>query len=126
MILIVDDDGKDIVELLADRIRSVMPEEEIKTFVSSREALAWVKVNAGKKIDLVITDFMMPEYNGLELIGKISEMGSNPLFFILSAHDKSELELKPNGNKVSVFFKKPLSFKQIASFTKDFLSNIRK
>jgi DNA-binding NtrC family response regulator len=123
MIAIIDDDGEDIVELLAERIKSQVPSQEIRTFTSSKEAYEWAISQKEGVLELVITDYMMPEYNGLEMVGKITDAGILPTFFMLTAHDKSDLQSLPHGDKISEYFRKPQSFKQLSQFVKNYFDS---
>lgn len=44
-----------------------------------------------KEPDLVITDIVMPEMDGLEMIQKAKEQGSRAVFIVLSSFDEFEL-----------------------------------
>lgn len=47
-----------------------------------------------KEPDLVITDIVMPEMDGLEMIQKAKEQGSRAVFIVLSSFDEFELVKK--------------------------------
>ena len=42
------------------------------------------------KHDIVITDIILPQLNGIEIINKIKEKGYNPLIIVLSAYSDIE------------------------------------
>lgn len=62
--------------------------------------------------DIVISDFVMPEVNGLELARYIAAWDSNQILIILSAHDEQHYidELRQAG--VTDFIFKPLNIQQ--------------
>ena len=77
-------------------------------------------VESGKRVELIITDFMMPRLNGLQAIQKINMVlkerseGSGlkvkpPRFFVVSAymHDSIEEKLRQEGAKTVM--SKPIS-----------------
>jgi YesN/AraC family two-component response regulator len=68
-ILIIDDDI-DILDVVAMHVRSLLDElgragVEILTASSGEQAM---RIIGRRAVDLVITDYQMPEFNGLELI----------------------------------------------------------
>jgi DNA-binding NtrC family response regulator len=54
---------------------------EIETFVSARQALARI---AGKPVDLVITDFRMPEMSGVEFLSEVVRLQPDVVRVVLS------------------------------------------
>lgn len=86
-ILIVDDSGT-MRMLLSMTVRKVEPG------ISTKEAengLAAVDMLNRQKFDLVLTDIMMPEMNGLQLISKIrGALKSDIPIIIISTHGKEK------------------------------------
>ncbi len=85
-VLVVDED-KDVLELTemflereSDAL-TVLPEPSAKT------ALDRV---ANEQIDCLVSDFRMPEMNGLELFDAVREQGGDPPFFLLTAATDDE------------------------------------
>ena len=64
------------------------------------------------EFDIVISDFVMPEVDGLELAQQVKSQSSEQIFIILSAHDEQQYveELKAVG--VAEFIFKPLNIQQ--------------
>jgi YesN/AraC family two-component response regulator len=64
------------------------------------------------KFDIVISDFVMPEMNGLELTKAINAINASQMIIILSAHNEYHYveELKASGAKGFIF--KPLNIQQ--------------
>lgn len=58
---------------------------------SGREGLALIMKT---RPDLVITDIVMPEMDGIEMIQKVKENNLNPIFVVLSSYDQFELVKK--------------------------------
>ncbi|TAM89656.1 response regulator [bacterium] len=71
-IAIVDDNEVNLA--LYQRVVAEMHGCTAKTFVSSKAALDWLVSNA---VDLVVTDYRMPEPDGLEMIRRIRSMNGH-------------------------------------------------
>lgn len=54
---------------------------EIETFVSARQALARI---AGKAVDMVISDFRMPEMSGIEFLSEVVRLQPDVVRLVLS------------------------------------------
>lgn len=80
-ILIVDDE-ENIVNALKRSLRKV-PEWEVETFTSSVEALNYAK---SFSFDLFVSDFRMPEMDGVEFLTKIKEIQPDAARIILSGY----------------------------------------
>lgn len=66
----------------------------------------------GNKIDLLITDILMPKLNGIELIKKIREKDKNISIIILSQYNESEVLLQSIKLKVDGYILKPVEIDQ--------------
>ena len=78
-ILVVDDDpmaGKILVRMLRADYR-------VQAFVSPRQALSHFMEHGA---DIVITDLKMPEMDGMELLGRIKEIDSETMVFIVTGY----------------------------------------
>ena len=79
-ILLVDDHT--IVRDGLRRLLATLPVEEIFEAATGREALA---VARAKPLDLIVLDLNLPELGGLELLGRLIQIGSAPVL-VLSMH----------------------------------------
>ncbi|HHB76036.1 MAG TPA: sigma-54-dependent Fis family transcriptional regulator [Desulfobulbus sp.] len=78
-IIVVDDDptaGKILVRMLRADYR-------VQAFVSPRQALAHFMEHGA---DIVITDLKMPEMDGMELLGRVKEINSETMVFIVTGY----------------------------------------
>ncbi|PCJ55385.1 MAG: hypothetical protein COA79_20895 [Planctomycetota bacterium] len=94
MKILVVDDNKHIVEMLAKYLST---RHNISSFVDPEEALEYYKGNS--EVDVVITDFEMPNMNGDELIKKIFYLNPNQSFILISGyftHSLKEVLKKSN------------------------------
>ncbi len=78
---------------------------------------AWDKLQA-HQFDLVITDLMMPEVNGLELLQKIraskKPLKSTPVLMVTASDQKSDV-LEASKLKIDGYIVKPINVKTILS-----------
>ncbi len=81
-ILVVDDDP-DLLFLVAHGVKSLSPDYQVNTANSAAGALEQVQK---QNFDLVVTDFMMPDMTGLELVPKVREKSPNTQFVLMTAH----------------------------------------
>ena len=84
-ILIVDDEPN-LAFLLAENLVDLGPNYEIEICNSGADALA---LNKQKPFDLVITDLMMPEMNGLTLTKNLTQQKPEIKFILNTAYGNS-------------------------------------
>ena len=88
-IVIVDDE-----EMVLTSIRSFLSLEtsyEVSSFTSAREALEYVTNN---NVDLVISDYLMPEMDGISFLGKVREAKPDIPRIILTGYADKENAIK--------------------------------
>jgi len=88
-IVVVDDE-----EMVLTSIRSFLnleTEYEVKTFTSAKAALIYIRSNG---IDLVISDYLMPEMNGIEFLAQVREMQPEVPRIILTGYADKENAIK--------------------------------
>lgn len=105
-ILYVEDDDKlreDTLRLLSTFFGRV------SVAINGKEALELYDSNT---FDMVISDYTMPEMDGLELTRKIKEINGEQIVIILSAHDEPQYveDLREAG--INDFIFKPLNIQQ--------------
>ncbi len=96
-VLILDDE-----EMVLTSLRSFLELEtdyEIVTFTSATEALEYTKKN---KINLVVSDYLMPEMDGISFLAKVKEIDPNATRVILTGYADKENAIKAI-NEVSLF-----------------------
>ncbi|MBN2275926.1 MAG: response regulator [Bacteroidales bacterium] len=79
----------------------------------SEEALNLIK---SIKIDIIITDYLMPEMNGLEFLKKVRELEeyqSVPVIFLSSVSNPEIIESAENFG-ITAWLKKPVDIHQLA------------
>ncbi|MDE6577630.1 MAG: response regulator [Muribaculaceae bacterium] len=120
VLLVEDNDG--IRSMLHDRLSSSF----LLTLASNgREAL---DILSKKSVDVVVTDIMMPEMDGLELCRQIkanNELSHIPVIFITA---KNDLESKVKGLQYGAegYIEKPFSIKYLREMVVTLLENRRR
>ncbi|MGZ3806699.1 MAG: response regulator [Bacteriovorax sp.] len=105
-VLIVDDEP-DILELM---------EEEFKycgyTTITAICANDAIKILDNQKIDIVISDYKMPNGNGMAVLSHVNKMKERPLFFFVSGQADVSVEdaLRAGAKK---FFAKPFDLDEL-------------
>ena len=100
------DDNQGLIETLADLFN--MMEHEFSATTSGREAIDLIKKN---QYDVILLDYLMPEFSGLDVIKELETMGNITNFniFLFSATIIPESELDELFQKgVRGIFKKPV------------------
>lgn len=105
-ILIVDDEAglrNTLNELLKDRF---------ETFVAEDGAQA-LKLILEKSFDLIISDWKMPNLNGLELLAKVREVSPLSSFILMTAHGSIEGAVAAIQDGADDYVSKPVEFAEL-------------
>ena len=114
-ILIVDDD-KLILEVIAHRLKNEGYEVMI-----SEDGYEALNILEKHKIDLIITDVMMPNISGLGLLSLLKQFYFNRIpVVIISSLDKTEVILHSIGLGAVDFLTKPIDFKELLHLIKKY------
>ena len=89
--LLIVDDHPDLATTLARTVAQVCPGLEVLTSRSGRDALEQIE---DLQLDVLITDLMMPEMNGLELIEALQSrpIGGPGFIVLITAYEMEGLE----------------------------------
>jgi len=104
-ILLVDDD-RIIVSLLEAGLEEMEENYLVETTSSGHDALERI---AQDEFALVITDYRMPEMNGLELIQKIQDLSPNTRIVLITAHPAEKMGAIVGNIKIDGYLEKPTS-----------------
>jgi DNA-binding NtrC family response regulator len=88
-IVLVDDE-----EMVLTSLRSILAletEYNIETFTSAQKALEYIQ---GNEVDLVISDYLMPEMDGITFLGKVRETKPEIPRIILTGYADKENAIK--------------------------------
>jgi CheY-like chemotaxis protein len=118
--ILVVDDHPNTASMLARAISQLGPRVQVLAASSGQEALERVK-DAG--IDILITDMIMPEMNGLELVEKFqNHPGGRPAHVILiTAYDVPGLKETARRNKIDEIMTKPVRPEHVCQTIEKFL-----
>ena len=89
-ILFVDDDI-DILRLLKNGLKSMQDEWDMHFAEGGREAIALMQQGP---FDVLITDLLMPELDGISLLNAVMKKYPNTIRFVLSGASDQEIRLK--------------------------------
>ena len=88
-IVIVDDEEMVLTSLKS--FLSLETQYEVKTFTSAKEALEYIKKG---RVDLVISDYLMPEMDGITFLAKVREIKPEIPRIILTGYADKENAIK--------------------------------
>jgi signal transduction histidine kinase/DNA-binding response OmpR family regulator len=105
--ILVVDDHPNTANTLARALAQIGPAVDVVSAVSGHEALDKVK---NKGVDILITDMIMPEMTGLELIEKMqNHHGGRPAYtYLVTAYDVPGLKVTARRLKVNEVIVKPV------------------
>jgi len=103
-IVIVDDEIVNLL-LLEDIIKSE-GYENVSTFSASPDALKYIQNN---NVDALVTDFNMPQMDGIELLEKAKELYPDLVSIMITANNDNEMMHKALNAGVTEFLLKPIS-----------------
>lgn len=118
--ILFDDDEIDLCDAYGDIL--IMQGYRVQTTTSSRNALSEFNKNPGG-YDLVITDYTMPEMDGIELSRRIHEQKQKIPIILISGLQQllSDEELEPAG--VAAKYSKPIESEVLIRGVRDILDN---
>ena len=120
--LLLVEDNETMLEFMSERLREVFT---VETATNGQEAL---EVLRNRRIDLVISDIMMPVMNGWELCKEIKsdmDLSHIPVIFLTA---KNDIDSKINGLKygAEAYVEKPFSFNYLKEQVLSLLDNRRR
>jgi DNA-binding NtrC family response regulator len=89
IIVIVDDEEMVLTSLKS--FLSLETEYEVRTFLSAREALEFIQAN---DVDLVMSDYLMPEMDGISFLAEVKKLRPEVPRIILTGYADKENAIK--------------------------------
>ncbi len=120
-VLIVDDEPK-LVRFLAASLKKLGQEYIIETADNGDEALARLE---REHYDLILTDYVMPDFNGLDLARSVRLMSPETQVVLMTAHNTRELQEEVEWMKMDGFINKPFSVKEIRELVRRSIEDLR-
>lgn len=121
--VLVVDDHPNTAAMLARAIRTIDldPPVDVLTAISGEEALTH---SAGRSVEVLIVDYMMPGMNGLDLIDALRRADRLPGHIILiSAYTVHDSELDDREIKIDARFEKPVKTEKILHLVRGLLAD---
>ncbi len=118
-ILVVDDEAVQI-ETLSRGLKS--RGYQVDHALNGKEALKKIQHKL-TKVDMVITDYAMPEMNGLSLLKNIRKSDRKLPVIMMTAYGDKEIVIDALRNRCDSFIEKPFTLEQLMEETEKTLSN---
>jgi DNA-binding response OmpR family regulator len=116
-ILVVDDDRMTVESLI-----HFLKSEGYET-VTASNGLKALDIAKKQRLDLIISDIVMPDFSGLSLLNMLKHFYLYKIPVILiSAHDKLEMMRSSMGLGADDFITKPTNFDELRKSIKDHIS----
>lgn len=105
--ILVVDDHPNTAHMLARSISRLGPHVEVMSAASGFEAL---RIQKESPVDILITDLMMPEMNGMELIEALNDQPAltPAATFLLTAYDSAVVRISAQNLRVKEVIAKPV------------------
>jgi len=123
-ILVVDDE-EEIRDLLQEILRDI---GIVRVHLAENGEMAWQRLSRSElDYDLVISDWLMPRMDGLELLQKMRQWGSETPFMMLTVKVTGEAVAAAKEAGVTLYVAKPFTYgdfsKKISALAKQIIEN---
>ena len=106
-VLVVDDE-EEIRELIQEILRDL---GIVRVHLAENGEMAWQRLSRSElDYDLVISDWLMPRMDGLELLQKMRQFGSETLFMMLTVKVTGEAVAAAVESGVTLYLAKPFTY----------------
>ena len=110
-ILVVDDE-EEIRNLLQGVLRDL---GIVRVHLAENGAMAWQRLSRSElDYDLVISDWLMPRMDGLELLNKMRKCGSKTPFMMLTVKVTVEAVAAAKAAGVTIYLAKPFTYRDFS------------
>jgi two-component system, response regulator, stage 0 sporulation protein F len=120
-ILIVDDE-KNLVYLLEQALLLQFPDGAVDVAYSGEEGLSRLAVHP---YDLIIADYRMPGFSGLDLIKGVRYLDPRTSIILMTAYGSEELWEEAKGLGVIHYFSKPFEIDEVLSAVSQLLPSTK-
>ena len=106
-VLVVDDE-EEIRDLIQEILRDL---GIVRVHLAENGEMAWQRLSRSElDYDLVISDWLMPRMDGLELLQKMRQFGSETLFMMLTVKVTGEAVAAAVESGVTLYIAKPFTY----------------
>lgn len=116
------DDEADILDLIKHSLEKIDSNLCIDSVLSPQEALHAIQT---KKFDMVITDYLMPETSGLELLAQVRQKQIEIPFIMLTGHSREEIVIQSLNAGIDYYLEKTSNFKAMSLELHHYINKIR-
>lgn len=123
-VLVVDDE-EEIRELIQEILRDL---GIVRVHLAENGEMAWQRLSRSElDYDLVISDWLMPRMDGLELLQKMRQFGSETLFMMLTVKVTGEAVAAAVESGVTLYVAKPFTYgdfsKKVSALAKQIIDS---
>lgn len=119
--LLIVEDEESLSKLLKDSLN-----DYFHTVITASDGFEALEKFKKIKIDIVITDIMMPKMDGLELSTKLKEQNENLPIIVLSAYSHKEMLLKAIDISIDKYFIKPYDLDEVIEYLQELANKLNK
>jgi DNA-binding NtrC family response regulator len=116
-ILVVDDE-----KIVCDMARVILQNEgyEVETFTDSVQALESIR---NKEYDLVVTDLMMEQVSGMDILREVNRLYPTTKVIMLTAYATLDATIEAIRERIFDFFPKPVKIEELKKSVKKALGD---
>ena len=123
-VLVVDDE-EEIRDLIQEILRDL---GIVRVHLAENGEMAWQRLSRSElDYDLVISDWLMPRMDGLELLQKMRQFGSETLFMMLTVKVTGEAVTAAVESGVTLYVAKPFTYgdfsKKVSALAKQIIDS---
>ena len=123
-VLVVDDE-EELRDLLQEILRDI---GIVRVHLAENGEMAWQRLSRSElEYDLVISDWLMPRMDGLQLLQKMRQWGSETPFMMLTVKVTGEAVAAAKEAGVTLYVAKPFTYgdfsKKISALAKQIIDN---
>ncbi len=98
----------------------------VKEVIEAKDGLEAYEIYKNQKIDILFTDILMPNLNGIDLVKKIRKEDKNLAIVIISAHTDKDYLLEAIELKLEQYIIKPMNLKSLKASLKKCVDGVSK
>ena len=121
-VAVVEDDPITL-DLIADALETQL-DATVYPFTRSKFARDFLLQQTSDSISLIISDQVMPEYDGLSLLKTCQSSGLNVPFLLITADPNKDLVIEARKLQVTAFLAKPLNMEELIQKSKEVVSQV--